>query len=58
MDSHVYDHLDPDSDPQKICGSRSGSRVTKLHIGGRDGGFGRGEWRGPYRDGGRERGYM
>ena len=22
MDPHVFDHLDPDPDPQKICGSR------------------------------------
>ena len=22
MDPHVFDHLDPDLDPQKICGSR------------------------------------
>ena len=28
MDPHIFDHLDPDPDPQKICGS--GSRVTKL----------------------------
>ena len=30
MDLHVFDHRDSDPDPQKICGSGSGSRVTKI----------------------------